>query len=832
MQAQRPQAGSPRHTSFAPAAGLPPPGLQGQAAAPAPPATPASPASPAATAARATAGLPGTARVPKRAREEDGKAPSSASSSSSDSVPTGPLARRTTPLTQRPVRPAEGADPSGLPRPLLAIIAAYASEDQPLPLFRALCHHLGGGTWVSDENLHALLGHRPEVLFEIHPMLRTREDYRRYFAAGGTLAQIPQGDRDEMVCQMAVALSAHALASVPDRWQSVPMCREAVRREGWMLGAVPARHLAAGAPARAALCDEAYASGRPPRIKDVPKDLLTEARCLASLRRMPLDLDDIPPELMTEAMCVEAIRLPPPGIQPSYWAIPERLRGRAVADAMLARRGGQGERFPEPAWFAEEARSPEVLERFLQSDDHYAPATRLAFIQEKMERGQMTLALFAAILKARPDAFRPQHDPTALVSAMQAALQADGLEPGQPVEGPGWALAWLPRRASEADVWRWVGRVCPYAWQSLPLALRSEVEVCRQGLAAWPQNIRYVPTATLIEHPELIEVAVQAEPGRSPFDPSGRDARQNCTLGLLPASVCQALDPGLLERLCRMTVAKSGWTLGPVLRQAGSLLPPETVAELSAQAADMGCDWLDIPDRLKERLRLPALRNWGFNLASMDPQACTSEWCEAALGNQIGAWRDVPDRLKSLAMLERIRFTRVSLRGMAYVEGLPEAFKTRMRREFGVSLDLTLPSEWTEEVFTASFIADPSNQYEMDLAKKDEAFKAKVYRRLLRERPEAIFHAESQIGVNWLVYACQSGADPEEVARWASRRCLGDRLPAFMADIESLRVQGLLPPAGAPGRAADALEGLEGLTPAASSGSSSASPPRPPRAPG
>ncbi len=700
----------------------------------------------------------------------------------------GPLVPRAVPLTQRGGRVAPPDARLGLPRSLLALVAAYASEDQPLSYFRSLCDTLGRGSALSDTSLFALVSHRPEAMLEIHPMLRTREDYLRYFMAGGTLRAIPKEERDETVCQMAVALDFKALIDVPTRWRCTAMCQAVVRRDGWMLGSVPPELLAAESPARVALCDAAFDSGHPPRVRHVPKDLLTEERCIAALRRMPLDLAEVPLELVTEAMCVEAIRATPAGIQPCYRGIPEALRGHAVARAILARRTGQGELFPLPNWYAPEARSPEVLMRFLQSDHDTAPEGRRVVAKALVAAGQMTLPLFAELLKIDPDAFESVPSLPLLVNAMSAAIQAAGLEPGGPLQGPGWPSDLLPRDTSAAQVWRWASRLLPHDWQSLPLELRSDEAVCREGLQLRFQNIQHVPPATLQAHPGLIEAAVQAEPDRR--GASWSQAPRDCTLTLLPPEVCAAMDRERLVDLCRTSVGKSGWVLGPLLQRVGHLLPAESVAELSIVAADRGCDWRDIPETHQAHLRIAALEHHGGNLAHMDPAACTPEWCVAALNHTIKAWAHVPARFKTPALLSRVRFSRDSLKGLPPLKDLPAEFIARIRREFGASPALTPSGQWTPELLTASILANPSI---MPLMRHvPDHLRAPVYREVLKARPDLIYRADKSIELTWPVYACVMGANPVDVARWVSRHDVRNVLPGFMANLESFQVLGLV----------------------------------------
>jgi hypothetical protein len=61
----------------------------------------------------------------------------------------------------------------------------------------------------------AMLGLRPEVLFELHPDFRTLGDWRRYFRAGGTLDKIPEQERGPDCFRAAVEADPAAIRRLP-----------------------------------------------------------------------------------------------------------------------------------------------------------------------------------------------------------------------------------------------------------------------------------------------------------------------------------------------------------------------------------------------------------------------------------------------------------------------------------------------------------------------------------------------------------------------------------------------------------------------------------------
>ncbi len=385
MQPRIPLTGSPRQTSYASATGLPPPLIQGQGDAPAPAAAPA------------------TSRVPKRAREDDDK---SSSSSSSSSAEAGPLARRAQPLTtaltsgtsarHAPIgfnafayyaspRAAAGyrsspafarlPQPQPQPQPLaqrrpmppdavLATIAAFAAGKKPLAFFTGLRLSLGHRAEPSATAQTQLLNLRPEAILQWPAALRTPAAWHAYFQAGGTLAAIPERERSLPCCEAAIAHTPRALKEVPMALRTLGLCEEAVLQDGYAMESVPQALLAEDSEHRQVLCDLAYLSPRPPRLRDVPEDLLTEERCLHSLRWAPMDLGAVPEELLTTEVCVAAIQSCPPGTVSPFHAIPLRLRNGQVALAMSAHRFSPhyADLYPSDDWYLPGAITEEIAQ--------------------------------------------------------------------------------------------------------------------------------------------------------------------------------------------------------------------------------------------------------------------------------------------------------------------------------------------------------------------------------------------------------------------------------------------------------------------------------------
>jgi hypothetical protein len=193
---------------------------------------------------------------------------------------------------------------------VLARIAAFAATDRPLAYFMGLRRVLGLRQGPDDTALTDLLSLRPEGLLERHRDFRNRDDWQRFFRAGGQFATLPQRDRSVLCCQVAIEHDPRLVKYLPlPIIQAHPaLLLDAAGRDGRTLESMPFARIQPGNPFREALVEAAYASPRPPRIQHVPSDRLTEARCLQSLKWAPLDLPKVPDNQITLPMCLASIR--------------------------------------------------------------------------------------------------------------------------------------------------------------------------------------------------------------------------------------------------------------------------------------------------------------------------------------------------------------------------------------------------------------------------------------------------------------------------------------------------------------------------------------------
>ena len=250
------------------------------------------------------------------------------------------------------------------PDAVLATIAAFAADKKPLAFFTGLRKSLGHRAEPSATAQTQLLNLRPEAILQWPAALRTPAAWNAYFQAGGTLAAIPVGERSLPCCEAAVAHTPRALKEVPMALRTLGLCEEAVLQDGYAMESVPQALLAEDSEHRQVLCDLAYLSPRPPRLRDVPEDLLTEERCLHSLRWAPMDLGAVPEELLTTEVCVTAIQSCPPGTVSPFHAIPLRLRNGQVALAMSAHRFSPhyADLYPSDDWYLPGAITEEIAQ--------------------------------------------------------------------------------------------------------------------------------------------------------------------------------------------------------------------------------------------------------------------------------------------------------------------------------------------------------------------------------------------------------------------------------------------------------------------------------------
>ncbi len=347
------------------------------------------------------------------------------------------------------MRPLAEGNPRLLPAALLARVAAFAADDRPLAYLTGLLRTLRVRSGVDATTQNLLLELRPETLLESLPPFRTRDDWRRYFAAGGTLEQVPPAERSTLCLRMAVTADPRSLRHIPAALRTPELCLAAVRADGYALESVPRELLEVGSPHRATLVAAAYASPRPPRIRDVPADLLTEARCIRSLQWAPLDLPKVPASLLTTEICLASIRHTPAYyFWPAHESIPPHLRDGRVAVALAAHGLGEySESKPPQSWYRPGAITQDIARDYLL----WLPQE---IIDRRVVTGPVRLEVLAEVLSRHTNVLGNQTTEDIEKLLMESA-RAEGLGPGDRLPAGRWPEGVLPRDLSEGEVRRW-----------------------------------------------------------------------------------------------------------------------------------------------------------------------------------------------------------------------------------------------------------------------------------------------------------------------------------------------------------------------------------------
>lgn len=469
---------------------------------------------------------------------------------------------------------------------------------------------------------------RPPLL-DFHPVYRTEEDYKAYFAAGGTLAGIPRGERDPLCCKAAIAHDPRSLRDVPlmVRLRHPTLCIQAVQQDGYALESVPGDLLARGSGQRELLCDLAYASPRPPRARHVPPDLLTEERAIRSLQWAPRDLRDIPEDRITTAMCLAAIRHTPELCMPELNAIPRRLRDGHVARALFAHSYMMECSLPpEAEWYTPETVTPEFIREVLLlcPDEihrrHFLP-------------GPVPLDLLAAVLEKYPGCLAHLQAVDKVAQYLLESAHVSGFKAGDVLPEGRWPAGVLPRDLSPLHLTRWaVARTWGPRIEQVPAHLRKDPVICRTLIGRCEASaLPGLGEATLLLHLDAIESRLERQPK---------------TLSYLPQSVIRRLDPDRIQSACQALLQQepSLWELENILQTSASVLGPKLCEQLSAILVE-GRARQRAQDVPKPSSRLKAL------LASAQTPAQARALCEEAVQKDGWTYTEVPKEHRSWPLL-------------------------------------------------------------------------------------------------------------------------------------------------------------------------------------
>ena len=524
-----------------------------------------------------------------------------------------------------------------------------------------------------------------------------------------------------------------------------------LRRDGTQLATVPPALLAADSPIRQDLCDAAFASPRPPRIRYVPADLLTTARCQAALARLPMDFGDVPDNLLTEAMCVAGIRATPLGGCPSYTDIPPRFRGTAVAEAMLAfRRQSPTEwGFPATEWFLPSARDSQAMRDFMREARPVSHLLRWG--QEATPEQVISILSRHGDWK---DVTPTLQDLEGIMQRAALAAQASGRDLDQPVADPAHPGRHALPNLRELSVWRWALSKSPASLHALPARLRGDYETLRYILSTGASFcLSIVPVDTLVAHPDLLEKTLAAV-SFSTFD---------SPLHQLPAEAWTRLNPGLLRTLIVKEMRRNVETLTRFKELAPGLLTDD----IYALAADCGFDLSRIPAHLKKALHERATRSNGNNLQHVPVEYRSRALCLEAVSNMPGAIVYVPEdhltyEMVAMALQRDPHKMDTVLRHFG--NRVPDALYVKAVTEWGAP-PRDLPAHLLDaEVYRAAIRRDP--EYMLDLAHETEHWMPALMRELIMEKPDRVIHFADGAGrLEWALLAYQHGASVQDAVQ-------------------------------------------------------------------
>lgn len=636
---------------------------------------------------------------------------------------------------------------------------------------------------------------RPPLL-AIPPAHRTDDDFRAYFQAGGKLERIREDQRSLRCCRIAIEHQPRALKAVPFklRLHHPWLCQEAVSRDGYALESVPKKLLAARSPVRERLCQMAYDSPRPPRIRDVPPDLLTEARAIRSLRWAPLDLQDIPEPQITTAMCLAFLEhIPQVCLRDAPDTIPRRLRDGRIAEALLGHRSliGQGTP-PSEAWYLPGAITPRIVSETLRIGCHQV-------LQGEHFSTPVPFAHLAGHLaEDREEFYKITADQLARV--LIASARAEGIAPGAALPRGPWPAGTLPPRLTDVEVYRWAtARTTNNRFGLIPEHLRQDREIGRNIIRGTPVGLRADDPDILLAHAEVLLESLTDLWWLSDD---------------LPDAVLRGLDPEALNRFCQSSLRRDSWNVlatklqhrvpdllneetralmrpEPAPPSAFSELPREERTQESYEAAVARHGW-------KYRQVPEAHRNWPLLLKALESDNSLLDGTESLK-------KLVPGGVTEAMCLEAMETL-----GLSPADIAPEI---RVRPSFRDALRTLRVRHFSEEALARAIDDD------VDAPPPDDLTVAWVDQRL-QEDPGRVLALSVYPQLEWALSAYHQGKELD---------LMFDGLPSsgrlraeFLAEIGPFTST-----MDGPARAASGA-----FKPAASSGSSLASPPRQARAPG
>ncbi len=623
-----------------------------------------------------------------------------------------------------------------------------------------------------------------------------------YFQAGGTLADIPEAERNFSICMAAIAHTPRALRDVPSALRSSPrLCREAVRRDGYALESVPPALLAEGSEHRRALCDLAYASPRPPRMRHVPEDLLTEDRCLRSLRWAPRDLDDIPEHLLSSRICLSWVQHIPAEFDPLIDEIPERLRDDQIGIALLSLYGRSEVVFKGEieAWVTPQVCTPAFIRQyFLTFPDEL-------FHKHKF-KDPVSLPLLAEILQKNPDGLHAFGSTRAIAQFLLATAAAAGYRAGDALPAIPRDRSLLPKDLGQRELMRWAVLYSPRpSLDDVPHELRADPEVGAQILRRGAlQEVSRLEPGFVARNTDLLaqrahqdpQVLLQMDPGVCKhLDPRWLDSVSAELLAQNPASP-------LLDHLFRHA---TGWRPGR-LHDMMKRLEPRLDARAKADLLPLQ----EVPagERTRSRCEQAVARN-GSDYRHVPPAHRDWPMLRAAL-------QEEPDLLRELPAQEVTEA--LCLRAMVEV-GISPAHvpdTIRDRPSFRTALGQLPPCVYNPKALFACFDDAHGEPGPDELT-------LPWIERLLQEEPRRVLDMGRWFKPEWALMAYRLGTTLEHIN--SNLEC--EHYPDFLAEFGpyTATMDGPLNPpqrTGAPGVPGNFDGSVRGLSFSSSSSSSSA----------
>ena len=578
------------------------------------------------------------------------------------------------------------------------------------------------------------------ALLDIHPLHRSEQGYRAWFQAGGRLASIPEAERDERCCRIAIEVAPRSLADVPLQLRSVALCREAVRRDGYALTHVPKALLDADPIERAHLCRLAYESPRPPRIRDVPQDQRTQARCIQSLQWAPLDLTDIPEPSRSTSICLAAVRFLPTELLVPLDDIPKRVLNEQLAIALIRHSQRPVRSSPEVIveWLPPELRTEAVLKEYILAEP-------LELRDKKWQKKPVPLAFLAEILMTAPMAMR-RFTTQAIADVFIQSARAEGYRDGQVLPTGLCAQGLLPASLSEHEVMRWAIALSDEpSLDDVRESLRGDEAICSHVLRRGKlQELSRMKPALAARHLDILALRVRQNPELLP---------------LMPAGIYRHLDCDWIDQVCMNYLAKSPHSpvLGHINTHGYQRLDWGVIRALSTRHS------LPAPASAA-----PPAKHDAATLGSLPEGERTLERCERAVGADSNEYRFVPERYRSWPLLRTALQANPGLLLELPAREVKEADCLRAIAEVGVAPSHIPAHVRNTPSFQAALEKLPRGPYnklalhgalpeEFDVA-PDDAETIAWIETLLAEDPRRVFDIERWVKTEWALTAYRLGA--------------------------------------------------------------------------